>query len=135
MFKVNRYFIYLSYDGTRYHGWQVQPNGITVQEEIERALSTLLRQKTEIVGAGRTDAGVHARLMVAHFDTDVTFDAEQLTYKLNRFLPHDIAIKKIEKVDNELHARFSATSRTYHYYVHIKESICEGIQLGDWLSA
>ena len=122
MFKVNRYFIYLSYDGTRYHGWQVQPNGITVQEEIERALSTLLRQKTEIVGAGRTDAGVHARLMVAHFDTDVTFDAEQLAYKLNRFLPHDIAIKKIEKVDNELHARFSATSRTYHYYVHTSKN-------------
>lgn len=118
MFKVNRYFIYLSYDGTRYHGWQVQPNGITVQEEIERALSTLLRQKTEIVGAGRTDAGVHARLMVAHFDTDVAIDEVQLTYKLNRFLPHDIAIKKIKKVDNELHARFSATSRTYHYYVH-----------------
>lgn len=122
MHKVQRYFIYLSYDGTRYHGWQVQPNGVTVQEEIERALSTLLRQKTEIVGAGRTDAGVHARLMVAHFDSDVTFDAEQLAYKLNRFLPHDIAIKRIEKVDNDMHARFSATSRTYHYYVHTSKN-------------
>lgn len=115
---MERYFIHLSFDGTRYHGWQVQPNGITVQAELERALTTLLRQKTEVVGAGRTDAGVHARLMVAHFDTDAAVETDQLAYKLNRFLPHDIAIKKIERVENELHARFSATSRTYHYYVH-----------------
>ena len=68
---MQRYFIYLSYDGTNYHGWQIQPNGNSVQEELEKALSLLLRTKTEIVGAGRTDAGVHARLMVAHFDYEV----------------------------------------------------------------
>ena len=68
---MQRYFIYLNYDGTNYHGWQIQPNGNSVQEELEKALSLLLRTKTEIVGAGRTDAGVHARLMVAHFDYEV----------------------------------------------------------------
>lgn len=78
----------------------------------------LLRNKTEIVGAGRTDAGVHAHMMTAHFDTEHDIDEKALCYKLNRFLPGEISIKKIEKVDNDLHARFSATSRTYHYYVH-----------------
>ncbi|WP_315545487.1 tRNA pseudouridine(38-40) synthase TruA [Prevotella koreensis] len=115
---MNRYFLYLCFDGSRYHGWQIQPNGITVQEEIEKGLSVLLRSKTEIVGAGRTDAGVHAHIMTAHFDTENEIDESALCYKLNRFLPQDISIKKIEKVDNDLHARFSATSRTYHYYVH-----------------
>ncbi|MDD7318064.1 MAG: tRNA pseudouridine(38-40) synthase TruA [Prevotella sp.] len=115
---MNRYFLYLCFDGSRYHGWQIQPNGITVQEEIEKGLSVLLRNKTEIVGAGRTDAGVHAHMMTAHFDTEHDIDEKALCYKLNRFLPGEISIKKIEKVDNDLHARFSATSRTYHYYVH-----------------
>ena len=71
---MQRYFIYLSYDGTAYHGWQIQPNGNSVQEEMQRALSTLMRREMEIVGAGRTDAGVHARVMVAHFDTDRDID-------------------------------------------------------------
>lgn len=115
---MNRYFLYICFDGSRYHGWQIQPNGITVQEEIEKGLSVLLRGKTEIVGAGRTDAGVHAHIMTAHFDTENEIDESALCYKLNRFLPQDISIKKIEKVDNDLHARFSVTSRTYHYYVH-----------------
>ena len=81
---MQRYFIYLSYDGTAYHGWQIQPNGNSVQEEMQRALSTLMRCEMEIVGAGRTDAGVHARVMVAHFDTDRDIDCKQLAYKLNR---------------------------------------------------
>ena len=80
-----RYFITFSYDGTRYHGWQIQPNGISVQEELQTALSVLLHRPTEVVGAGRTDAGVHARRMVAHFDTDAAVDCGQLVYKLNRF--------------------------------------------------
>lgn len=113
---MSRYFIHLAYDGTRYHGWQIQPNGISVEGEIERCLSTILRREIDIVGAGRTDAGVHARHMVAHFDFDV-LDTKQLTYKLNRMLPPDITIYHIDEVDNELHARFSATSRMYHYYV------------------
>ena len=114
-----RYFITLSYDGTRYHGWQVQPNGPSVQEKLQWALSTILRQDIQVTGAGRTDAGVHARMMVAHFDVEtMNFDLHDLAYKLNRLLPQDIAIQKMELVSNEMHARFSATSRTYHYYIH-----------------
>lgn len=114
-----RFFITLSYDGTRYHGWQVQPNGPSVQEKLQWALSTILRQDIQVTGAGRTDAGVHARMMVAHFDVDtMDFSLQDLTYKLNRLLPQDIAIQKMEPVSDEMHARFSATSRTYHYYIH-----------------
>ena len=114
-----RYFITLSYDGTRYHGWQVQPNGPSVQEKLQWALSTILRQDIQVTGAGRTDAGVHARMMVAHFDVEsMDFSLQDLTYKLNRLLPQDIAIQKMEPVSDDMHARFSATSRTYHYYIH-----------------
>ena len=114
-----RFFITLSYDGTRYHGWQVQPNGPSVQEKLQWALSTILRQDIQVTGAGRTDAGVHARMMVAHFDVEsMDFSLQDLTYKLNRLLPQDIAIQKMEPVSDEMHARFSATSRTYHYYIH-----------------
>ena len=111
-----RYFIYLSYDGARYHGWQIQPNGISVQEVLSKALSTLLREPIEVTGAGRTDAGVNASLMVAHFDTTHEAD-EQLVYRLNKLLPHDIAISRIRKVTPDAHARFSATSRTYIYNI------------------
>ena len=115
-----RYFITLSYDGTRYHGWQIQPNGLSVQEKLQWALSTILRQEDILVtGAGRTDAGVHARMMVAHVDVErMDFELSDLVYKLNRLLQQDIAIQKIEPVSDEMHARFSATSRTYHYYIH-----------------
>lgn len=116
---MQRYFIYLSYDGTAYHGWQVQPNGISVQEEMQKALSTLLRQDIEIVGAGRTDAGVHARVMVAHFDFEQALDVVQLAYKLNRILPKDISVSKVMAVSTDMHARFSAVKRTYHYYIHL----------------
>lgn len=116
-----RYFIHLAYDGTRYHGWQIQPNGISVEGEIERCLSMLLREPIDIVGAGRTDAGVHARHMVAHFDYEET-DCAQLTYRLNKILPPDITIYKVEPVADDLHARFSATSRMYHYYVATRKS-------------
>lgn len=117
-----RYFIYLSYDGTAYHGWQVQPNAISVQQQLAEALSTLLRQPTEVVGAGRTDTGVHARLMVAHFDTEEAIDTHRLSEKLCRLLPPDIAVSAIRPVVPEAHARFSATSRTYHYYVYTQKS-------------
>lgn len=115
---THRYFIYLSFDGTRYHGWQIQPNGLSVQEVLQQCLSTLLRQPIEVTGAGRTDAGVHAKVMVAHFNHDSELDTRQLAYKVNRMLPRDMAVNKIEAVDENLHARFSATSRTYHYYIH-----------------
>lgn len=116
-----RYFITLQFDGTNYHGWQIQPNGNTVEETIERALSTLMGESVDIVGAGRTDAGVHAGKMVAHFDAEQAVDCEQLVYKLNRMLPKDIAIQSVETVDDDMHARFSAKSRTYHYYIHTKK--------------
>ena len=90
-----RYFIELSYNGKKYHGWQNQPNAISVQEVIEKSLSTLLRSEIAIVGAGRTDAGVHAKQMYAHFDTDISFDPLEITYKLNSFLPKDLAIQHI----------------------------------------
>ncbi|MBO7067061.1 MAG: tRNA pseudouridine(38-40) synthase TruA [Bacteroidaceae bacterium] len=116
-----RYFITLSYDGTRYHGWQIQPNGISVQETLQQALSTLLREPIEVVGAGRTDAGVHARMMVAHFDYEGSPDCPQLLYRLNKILPPDIAVQNIEPVAPDMHARFSATGRTYHYFVHTRK--------------
>lgn len=117
-----RYFIELSYNGKKYHGWQNQPNAISVQEVIEKALSTLLRTETPIVGAGRTDAGVHAKQMYAHFDTEVVFDAAELTFKLNSFLPKDVAIQGIHAVHENAHARFDATSRTYEYWIVTEKS-------------
>ena len=118
---TRRYFIELSFDGAAYHGWQVQPNAMTVQQKLNDALTTLLGETIETVGAGRTDAGVNASMMVAHFDLDENngrFEScEQLAYRLNRILPRDIAVKDVRQVDGEMHARFSAKSRTYHYFV------------------
>ena len=119
---MSRYFLYLAYDGTAYHGWQIQPNGLSVQEQLMKALSTLLRHPVEVTGAGRTDAGVHARLMVAHFDTDQPVEPLRLTDKLNRILPPDIAIYKVVSVQPQAHARFDATYRTYEYYITTAKS-------------
>ncbi|MBO4820051.1 MAG: tRNA pseudouridine(38-40) synthase TruA [Prevotella sp.] len=118
---MGRFFITFSYDGTRYHGWQIQPNGNSVQAELQNALAILLRQPVEVVAAGRTDAGVHAAKMVAHFDTDVPFQTLQLAYQLNRLLPRDIAVGHIRAVSDEMHARFSAIARTYHYFIHTRK--------------
>ena len=114
---MQRYFIYFSYDGAGYHGWQVQPNGVSVQGCLERALSPVLRRETGVTGAGRTDAGVHAARMVAHFDAEQPLDVPLLADKLNRLLPPDIAIQTLRPVKPDAHARFDATSRTYRYYV------------------
>lgn len=114
---MQRYFIYLAYDGANYHGWQIQPNGCSVQECLMKALSTFLRQEIDVVGAGRTDAGVHASLMVAHFDYEELLDTATVTEKLNRLLPPDISVYKVRLVNPEAHARFGATARTYKYYV------------------
>lgn len=115
--SVQRYFIYLAYDGTNYHGWQIQPNGSSVQEELMKALATFLRHDVEVIGAGRTDAGVHASLMVAHFDHEGELDTTLVAEKLNRLLPRDISIYKVCTVKPDAHARFDATARTYKYYV------------------
>ncbi|WP_067032591.1 tRNA pseudouridine(38-40) synthase TruA [Allomuricauda sp. CP2A] len=112
-----RYFIQFSYFGKAYHGWQNQPNAITVQEMLEKALSTLLRQKVEVVGAGRTDTGVHAKEMFAHFNFDLIDDLEELVYRLNALLPEDIAVQQIYNMIPEAHARFDALERTYEYWV------------------
>ncbi len=112
-----RYFIELSYNGKEYHGWQRQPNAISVQEVLEHALTTLLRIPIKIMGAGRTDTGVHASQMYAHFDMDEAFDFETLVFKINWFLPPDIAVHRIFIVRDKAHARFHALSRTYHYRI------------------
>ena len=93
-----RYFIELSYNGGAYHGWQKQPNAISVQEVLEKGLTTLLKEPTATMGAGRTDAGVHATQLYAHFNTEVPFDLETITDKLNALLPKDVAIRTIFKV-------------------------------------
>lgn len=130
-----RYFVFFGYDGTNYHGWQIQPNANSVQQELQHALSTILRKDIEVVGAGRTDTGVHARHMAAHFDwtgsekteedktsgDKLPMALDQLTYRLNRILPRDIAVHEVQEVSPEMHARFSATSRTYHYYIHTRK--------------
>ncbi len=118
---MQRYFIHFSYDGTPYHGFQTQPGAVTVQETLEKGLSTLLRREVGITGAGRTDAGVHARRMTAHFDLDGVIDTEALVYRLNKILPRSVAVARVEAVAPEMHARFSALRRTYRYYVHTRK--------------
>ena len=115
---TQRYFIYLAYDGANYHGWQIQPNGISVQECLMKALATFLRREIEVIGAGRTDAGVHATFMVAHFDFEGDdLDVELVADKLNRLLPPDISVYQVRRVKSDAHARFDATARTYKYYI------------------
>jgi tRNA pseudouridine38-40 synthase len=119
-----RYFIELSYFGKPFHGWQKQPNAVTVQQTIEEALSTLLRTKITIMGAGRTDTGVHASQMFAHVDIDDAIAATtiaNLPHKLNSFLPPAIAIGQLYPVDPQAHSRFDATGRTYHYRVTLQK--------------
>jgi len=118
-----RYFLKFAYNGTHYHGWQSQLNAVTVQETIEKALSTILASEIDTVGAGRTDTGVHAKQMYAHFDFDGFFDIPQLVYKLNSFLPKDIAILDIIPVHEDAHARFDAKSRTYEYHMHTAKDV------------
>lgn len=117
-----RWFLYLSYNGTAYHGWQVQPNGISVQEVLERSLAILLREPVAVTGAGRTDSGVHARLMVAHFDYSVLLP-ENFVQRINSILPGDIAVHKVRLVMSDAHARFDALSRTYEYHVHAGKNV------------
>lgn len=118
-----RYFVQLSYKGTNYHGWQVQPNAITVQEVLNKAFSTILRKQIDLTGCGRTDTGVHASFFVAHFDVENEItNTEKLKFSLNNFLPFDIAIQKIYRVADDLHARFSALSREYRYYISTQKN-------------
>lgn len=121
---TERYFIHLSYDGTAYYGWQVQNNAITVQQKIEEAISLLTSTQISITGCGRTDTGVHARNFYAHFNYRPQDDVQlaQLTHRLNRFLPNDISIYNIKRVNKEAHARFSAQWRSYTYYIQLAKN-------------
>jgi tRNA pseudouridine38-40 synthase len=113
-----RYFIKFSYNGTNYHGWQSQPNAVTVQETLTKAMTTILNCPIELMGAGRTDTGVHAKIMYAHFDIETNLIAANLIHKLNSFLPKDISVNEIIAVHDNAHARFDAKKRTYEYHIH-----------------
>jgi len=112
-----RYFIVFSYFGKSYHGWQRQSNAVTVQQILEEAFTTLLRRPIALTAAGRTDAGVHARKMYAHFDSEECIDRADLIHRLNTFLPEDIAVQNIFEVPTKAHARFDAVERTYEYWM------------------
>lgn len=117
-----RYFAELSYKGTAYCGWQRQPNASSVQQTIEEAMTTILRERIEIVGAGRTDTGVHAAFYVIHFDaTRPIKDAQSFVYHLNALLPEDIAFLRIYQVADDAHARFDAIEREYRYYIQTRK--------------
>lgn len=125
---MQRYFMEIAYNGSNYHGWQFQPNASSVQETLENAVSLILREKIKITGCGRTDTGVHASSFYLHFDTDNTKNTEDIKFRLNNYLPHDIAIKNIFPVKNTAHARFNANKRTYKYYIHTeKDPFIEGL--------
>jgi tRNA pseudouridine38-40 synthase len=113
-----RYFIKLAYKGTHYHGWQSQPNATSVQETLGKAVSVVLNSEVNLMGAGRTDTGVHAKEMYAHFDFETPFDTENIVHKLNSYLPKDIVVYAIIPVSSEAHARFDATKRTYEYHIN-----------------
>ena len=113
-----RYFIEIAYKGTNYHGWQFQPNAVTVQELINNAFSLIFKETINVVGAGRTDTGVHAEQLYAHLDLEEDFNINEVIYKLNSLLPKDIVILNILKVTNEAHARFKAVSRSYQYRIY-----------------
>jgi len=113
-----RYFIQFAYNGTHYHGWQIQPNASSVQETLNKAFSVLLNEPISIMGAGRTDTGVHASEMFGHFDTEKILDIPVLVHKLNSYLPKDIAIFDIILVHDDAHCRFDATKRTYEYHIN-----------------
>ncbi|WP_310558110.1 tRNA pseudouridine(38-40) synthase TruA [Flavobacterium sp.] len=125
-----RYFIKLAYNGTNYHGWQYQPNAPSVQETLNKSLSVVLNSEVNLMGAGRTDTGVHAKEMFAHVDFETLFEIKSLVHKLNSYLPKDIVIYDIIPVHNEAHARFDATKRTYEYHINTFKDVFS--QDGSW---
>lgn len=120
--KKIRYFLELAYKGTKYHGWQIQANAHTVQDEINSALTTILRIPIETMGSGRTDTGVHARQQYLHFDVHENLDKGDLLKRLNAILPKDIAVYDLHEVSLDAHARFDATSRSYEYHISIRKN-------------
>ena len=121
---MQRYFMQLAYKGTHFHGWQIQPNAKTVQEELNKAVSVITGEQVNLVGAGRTDTGVHASFFVAHFDLERPLaDATKFAYQLNGFLGKEIRVDKVFEVEPDMHARFSALSRTYQYYLSNRKEL------------
>lgn len=118
-----RYFIKLAYNGTHYHGWQYQPNAASVQETLNNAFSVVCNAKIDIMGAGRTDTGVHAKVMFAHFDFELPLDIPNLIHKLNSYLPKDIVLHAIIPVHQNAHARFDAIKRTYEYHINTFKNV------------
>lgn len=119
---MQRYFIELAYKGTNFHGWQIQPNAVSVQECLEKALKTITRETIAVTGAGRTDTGVHASYYVAHIDSEnLNLDHPDFTHKLNSFLNKDVVVFSISKVQSDAHARFNAVSRTYQYHINLRK--------------
>ena len=119
--RALRYFLEIAYNGTQYHGWQIQPDAVSVQEVVERTLSTFFRAEIKVTGAGRTDTGVHARQLFAHADLCKIDAISETLFKLNSFLPKDIVIQNIFEVTPDAHARFDATSREYEYLITLKK--------------
>ena len=114
-----RYFLKFSYKGTAYHGWQIQPNALSVQETLQKAMHTILRKEISVVAAGRTDTGVHAQVMYAHFEIEMLpYEVDICIFKLNSLLPKDIAVIDILPVAQDAHARFDAKKRTYEYLIN-----------------
>jgi len=113
------YKITIAYDGSEYSGWQVQPNATSIQEVLQDAFEILFKEKVLVTGAGRTDAGVHAKGQVAHFSVDEELDLHRFLVSINGLLPKDIRIKKIEKPPSDFHSRYSAKRKTYHYHLHL----------------
>lgn len=116
-----RYFIEIAYNGKNYFGWQRQPKQMSVQQVIEESLSTLLREDIKITGAGRTDAGVHAKQLFAHFDFEAINDTKALVFRINSFLPKDISVVNIFQVKDNAHARFDAVAREYEYVISLRK--------------
>lgn len=124
MENKKRFFLEIAYDGSAYHGWQTQPNAIAVQEKLDHALHTFLREDIETIGAGRTDTGVHAKQLFVHFDSSnakLMAGPNRCIHSLNSLLPYDISIQRIIEVDKDAHARFDATERSYEYHIHFRK--------------
>lgn len=116
-----RYFLEIAYDGTRFHGWQIQPNAVTVQEVLDDSLSKILRETINTTGSGRTDTGVHASQQFVHFESVQQLDPQHIVYRLNRILPDDISAYNLYLVPAEAHARYDAFARTYHYHITLRK--------------
>jgi tRNA pseudouridine38-40 synthase len=127
-----KYKMTISYDGTNYGGWQVQPNATSIQSLLEYALLTLLKTKTAVTGSGRTDAGVHATGQVAHFISENPLDLYKISHCLNGLLPKEVRVLSLEEVSDEFHARYSATGKTYRYHLHLDKVLNPFNRLYSW---